>query len=306
MDLFDLHCDTPIEIYRGGDFLSGYPHITKEKLSGIGRYRQLAAFCCPHDLSDAEGFDLFFRVADTFRKAASEAGFSVSPDGDPGNGNFVLTVEDARILDGDIKNLEPLLDAGVGLVTPLWGGLTCVGGAHDTDGGLTEFGKELVRELARRGIPADVSHASEKSAGEILAILADFGVPPVATHSNAYSVCPHSRNLRDGQIEIIREADGLVGVSLCPRHVRADGKCTADDVAEHILYYLEKLGPRRVALGCDFDGIGSTPSDIGNVSEIGNLRDALIRRGVDEKTADAVFYGNAEGYFAKIRKGRKK
>ena len=302
MNLFDLHCDTPIEIYRGGDFIAGYPHITKEKLSRVGRYRQLAAFCCPHDLGDAEGFELFFRIAGTFREAAAKAGYTVSADGDPGGGNFTLTVEDARILDGDIRRLDALLDAGVGLVTPLWGGTTCIGGAHDTDEGLTPFGKEIVREHARRGIPVDVSHASVKSADEIFGVLADEGVPPIATHSNAYSLCRHSRNLRDGQIKIIREAGGLVGVSLCPHHLCESGETTSEDAARHILYYLENLGPRAVALGCDFDGIGSTPTDIRNVSEIGNLRDTLARLGVDDKTVNAVFFENAAEYFAKVRK----
>ncbi len=302
MDLFDLHCDTPIEVYRGGDFVSGYPHITKEKLSGVGRYRQLAAFCCPHGLGDAEGFELFFRVAETFRRAAANAGYTVSSDGDPENGNFTLTVEDARILDGDIKKIDALLAAGVGLVTPLWGGTTCVGGAHNTDEGLTPFGKEAVKELARRGIPVDVSHASVKSADEIFEILADEGVPPIATHSNAYSLCPHSRNLRDEQIKIIRDAGGLVGVSLFPPHLLADGTPTSEDAARHIIYYLENLGPRAVALGCDFDGIGSTPRDLKNVSEIGNLWDALTRLGVDGATVNAVFFENAAEYFAKIRK----
>ncbi|MBR3423353.1 MAG: membrane dipeptidase, partial [Clostridia bacterium] len=283
-------------------FLTGDLHVTKEKLSGVGRYRQLAAFCCPHGLGDADGFRLFFRVAETFRKAAAEAGYAVSPDGDPENGNFTLTVEDARILNGDPRDLGALIAAGVGLLTPLWGGTTCIGGAHDTDAGLTPFGKEAVRECARRGIPVDVSHASVRSADAIFEILADEGMPPIATHSNAYSVCRHSRNLRDGQIDIIREAGGLVGVSLCPRHLTEDGAPTSEDAARHILYYLEKLGSRGVALGCDFDGIGSTPTDIRNVAEIGNLRDALTRLGVDGATVNAVFYENAAEYFAKIRK----
>ena len=302
MDLFDLHCDTPLEVFMRGGFLTGDLHVTKEKLSGVGRYRQLAAFCCPHDLGDAEGFELFFRVAEAFGKTAAEAGYTVSPDGDPENGNFTLTVEDARILDGDIKKIDALLAAGVGVVTPLWGGTTCVGGAHDTDGGLTPFGKEAVRELARRGIPVDVSHASVKSADGIFGILADEGVPPIATHSNAYSLCPHSRNLRDEQIKIIRDAGGLVGVSLFPPHLLADGVPTSEDAARHIIYYLEKLGPRGIALGCDFDGIGSTPSDIKNVSEIGNLRKTLTALGVGEEAVNAVFFENAAEYFAKIRK----
>lgn len=306
MDLFDLHCDTPLEVFRnGGNFISGYTQITKDKLSGIDRYRQLAAFCSPDDLDDPAGFDLFFRVAETFRHAASEAGYTVSRDGDPENGNFTLTVEDARILGGNIRNLDALLDAGVGLITPLWGGSTCIGGAHDTNEGLTPFGKEVVRECARRGIPTDVSHASEKSADEIFGILAKEGMVPIATHSNAYSICPHSRNLRDEQIRTIKEAGGIVGVSLFPPHLCESGSATTDDAARHIIYYLENLGERGVALGCDFDGISSTPADIENVSGIGKLKDVLKRLGIGETTLNAVFYENAADYFKRIRKGSK-
>ena len=91
-------------------------------------------------------------------------------------------------------------------------------------------------------------------------------------------------------------------MSLYPPHLLSHGSASSDDAARHILYYLEKLGPRAVALGCDFDGIGSTPRDIRNVSEIGNLRGALTKLGVDEQTVNSVFYENAAGYFDKIRK----
>lgn len=298
MDLFDLHCDTPLELYRldGGEREGGL-HITKDAAALFGRYRQLAAFCAPPGMSDGDGYSLFFRVAENFRKKASAAGFTVGPFGE----NFTLTVEDARILGGDISRLDALIGAGVSLVTPLWGGTTCIGGAHDTDGGLTEFGRAVVEKLAAARIPVDVSHASVRSADEITDILGSYGMPPIATHSNAYALCPHTRNLRDGQLERIGRAGGLVGVSLYPPHLSSDPTgCTAEDAARHIEYYAEKLGPRSVALGCDFDGIGSTPKDIKNLSELPRLYELLLRRGMDEETVKDVFSGNAERFFERI------
>ncbi|MBQ7669305.1 MAG: membrane dipeptidase [Clostridia bacterium] len=306
MKLFDLHCDTPLRYYLGGGSLrSGELHITKDKLKDVTEYRQLAAFCVPERMSDEDGFACFFRTADAFRRGAEEIGFTVGATGDPLTANFTLTVEDARILGGDAGRLDALLRAGVGLVTPLWGGSTCIGGAHDTDEGLTPFGKDVVTALASRGVPVDVSHASRKSTAQIAAILSSYGMPVTATHSNAYSVFPHTRNLTDGELDIIRESGGIVGVSLYPRHLAADAESvTSEDVVRHIMYYLEKLGEDKVALGCDFDGIGIAPRDIGDVSKLGVLRGALLSRGVREETVDGVFFGNARSYFEKIRKMR--
>ena len=65
MDLFDLHCDTPTALVRwDGDFRSGSCNVTADKLSYVGRYGQLAAFCVPHDMSDDEGYGFFFRTAE--------------------------------------------------------------------------------------------------------------------------------------------------------------------------------------------------------------------------------------------------
>ena len=304
MKLFDLHCDTPLEVYlRRENFSRGDLHVTADKLAAFEKYRQFAAFCAPYGMSDGEAYGLFFRVAEDFREKAFSCGFTVARSLNDKNANFYLTVEDARILGGDERKLCALFDAGVSLVTPLWGGSTCIGGAHDTDEGLTPFGEDIVEKCAEAGVPVDISHASPESADRIMTILAKHGMPPVATHSNAYSLCPHTRNLTDAQIEAIRDAGGLVGVSLYPPHLceRPESGCTADDAARHIIYYLEKLGPDSVALGCDFDGIGSTPADLRNVSELPNLKDALTRRGVCENIIDKVFYENAQAFFDNVR-----
>lgn len=302
MKLFDLHCDTPLEAYRRSAGLrDGDLHVTAEKLSSFTEYRQLAAYCAPYGMTDDDAYGLFFRVADNFRKTAAERGYAVARSLSDESCNFYLTVEDARILGGDPSRIDALRESGVVLVTPLWGGRSCVGGAHDTNEGLTPFGEEAVRRCAEAGILVDISHASERSVDRITDILAEYGIPPIATHSNAYALCPHSRNLKDERLSAIKDAGGIVGVSLYPPHLCRDpGEgCTSEDAARHIVFYLEKLGEDSVALGCDFDGIGSTPSDIRDVSELINLRRTLLRLGVSEKVCEKVFFDNADRYFKK-------
>ena len=300
MDLFDLHCDTPLELLRGdNDFSSGGLHITGEKLSQVARYGQLAAFCVPQDMSDGDGFRYFFKVAEYFRRAAGECGFDLFPDGEIGKKQFILTVEDLRIIGDDTTRIESLYRAGVRLVTPLWGGETRIGGSHESDGGLTDFGREAVREAIRLGMVPDVSHASPRSADDILDLAAEAGVPAIASHSNSREICDHTRNLTDGQLKAIAASGGIVGVSLYPPHLVADPSkgCTSEDVCRHIMHYIDVIGEDRVCLGCDFDGIGTTPSDLPDVSAMPRLRDALLGHGFGENTVQKIFYENAAGFF---------
>ena len=300
MDLFDLHCDTPLELLRRDDgFSSGGLHITGEKLSQVARYGQLAAFCVPQDMGDDDGFRYFFEVAENFRRAAEECGFDLFPDGEIGKRQFILTVEDLRIIENDLSRIGGLYRAGVRLVTPLWGGRTQIGGSHESDAGLTDFGREAVREAIRLGMVPDVSHASPRSADDILSLAAEAGVPAVASHSNSREICDHTRNLTDAQARAVAASGGIVGVSLYPPHLVADPSagCTSEDVCRHIMHYIDVIGEDRVCLGCDFDGIGTTPSDLPDVSALPRLRDALLGHELTEKTVQKIFYENAAGFF---------
>ena len=76
-------------------------------------------------------------------------------------------------------------------------------------GGLTPLGREVVAELERLGIMIDVSHLSEPSFWDLLEVARG---PVVATHANAFALCPHRRNLRDDQIRAVADSGGFVGV----------------------------------------------------------------------------------------------
>ncbi len=301
MDLFDLHCDTPLELLRGdNDFSSGGCHITRDKLARVEKYGQLAAFCVPQSMSDGDGYRYFFEVAENFRRAAEKFGFYIFPDGGIGEKQFILTVEDLRIIENDLSRIGELYRAGVRLVTPLWGGRTQIGGSHESDEGLTDFGREAVREAIRLGMVPDVSHASPRSADDVLDLAAKAGVPAIASHSNSREICGHTRNITDSQLKAIADSGGIVGVSLYPPHLVADPSkgCASEDVCRHIIHYIDVIGEDKVCLGCDFDGIGTTPSDLPDVSAMPRLRDALLAQGLREKTIQKIFYDNAAGFFS--------
>ena len=154
--------------------------------------------------------------------------------------------------------------------------------APDTGAGLTDAGRDLVRECNRLGVLIDLSHMNEKGFWEI-ARLSD--APLVATHSNVHVLCPAPRNLTDRQLDAIRDSDGMVGVNFAVGFLREDGGESEDTpletVVRHVDYLVERVGIDRVGFGSDFDG-AKVPEGIGDVSGLPNLLAALRTAGYDD------------------------
>ena len=119
--------------------------------------------------------------------------------------------------------------------------------------------------------------------------------PLVATHSNAYEICPHARNLTDRQLSQIAESDGMVGINLASGFLRPDGMMKSDfplDVLlRHLDHLIKFLGEDRVGLGTDFDG-ALVPQEIGDCAGLPNLRAALANHGVDAALMTKFTHGN--------------
>ena len=165
-------------------------------------------------------------------------------------------------------------------------------GSPDTGPGLTDAGKELVRECNRLGILVDLSHLNERGFWDVAAIT---DAPLVATHSNAHALCASTRNLTDRQLDAIRDSDGMVGVNFAVAFLREDGRESANTplgtVVRHVDYLVEKLGIERVGFGSDFDG-ARVPIGIGDVSGLPNLMEALGDHGYDEPALKKLAHEN--------------
>ena len=152
----------------------------------------------------------------------------------------------------------------------------------DTGPGLTDAGRELVRECNRLGVLIDLSHLNENGFWDV----AGFSEAPlVATHSNAHALCFSSRNLTDRQLDAVGDSDGMVGVNFAVSFLREDGHDDADTpletVARHVDYLVDRVGIDRVGFGSDFDG-AKVPRAIGDASGLPNLLAALRERGYGE------------------------
>jgi len=204
----------------------------------------------------------------------------------------VLHFEGAENIGPDPSALGELYDMGLRSLGLVWSRPNAY--AHgvpfqfpaspDTGPGLTDAGKELVRECNRLGVLVDLSHLNEKGFWDAAETT---DAPLVATHSNAHALCSASRNLTDRQLDAIRDSDGMVGVNFAVAFLREDGREVVDTpletVAHHVDYLVERLGMDHVGFGSDFDG-AKMPRELGDVSGLPKLLGVLRERG----------YGDAE------------
>ncbi|MBI3498312.1 MAG: membrane dipeptidase [Proteobacteria bacterium] len=121
------------------------------------------------------------------------------------------------------------------------------GGCHDEDIGLTEFGRQVVREMNRVGMVVDCSHCSYKTSMEAIGL---SEAPVIYSHANARKLCDHERNIWDDQIKACAATGGVIGVTGVGRFLGPDGP-TVEHLAQHIDYMVELVGPDHVGFGMD-------------------------------------------------------
>ncbi|MGR3321196.1 MAG: dipeptidase [Pseudooceanicola sp.] len=212
----------------------------------------------------------------------------------------VIHIEGAEAIGPDIAELEGFHARGLRSLGPVWSRPTIFGegvpfrypSTGDIGGGLTDAGKRLVAECNRLRIMIDLSHLNEKGMDDVAAL---SDAPLVATHSNAYEVCPHARNLTDRQLRQIAESDGMVGINLASGFLRPDGQMKSDFELDVLLRHLDHLisvvGEDRVGLGSDFDG-ALVPKDIRDCAGLPALRKVMVDHGIGSDLMTKLAHGN--------------
>ncbi|MBR6782704.1 MAG: membrane dipeptidase [Clostridia bacterium] len=304
LSLFDGHCDTAYELYRRGVHLADNNccHISLEKAAFYGQYAQFYAIWSDRHLDDEACWEQFLKIAANFHAEIHSSSDRVAQVTSPvelkdavANGNHaaILAVEDARLTAGKLERLDHMKALGVKYLTLLWGGDTCVGGSHDTENGLTAYGKDLAKRCFELGIIPDVSHASEASVDDLISIAHECRKPFIASHSNAYGLFGHTRNLRDRHFTAIKELGGIVGVSLCPSHLTDDSlrPATAEDVFSHVDYYLSLGGENIIGFGADWDGT-DLPADLSGVHDLTKVAEIMAKHNYTEDLIYKIYWKN--------------
>lgn len=308
--LFDLHCDTAYRMCKENQPLkTNSLHIALDKASVFSKYAQIAAIWSDSDLSDDDAYAAFWRILNNFKqeieknrqRAAICRSFDEFSHLPEHFSAFFLAIEDARILSSNVERIREVYDAGIRFISMNWMGENALGGGYDTNSPLTHLGRTLVHLALDLGMILDISHSSSKVVDEISEMAASMKRPIIATHSNANSVAVHPRNLTDQQFAKVRESGGVVGISLARSHLCGKGNYTSTiaDIIDHIEYYLSLDGQHSVCLGCDFDGIETTPTEIQNIGELYRLADALSARNFSDELINSIFYQNAYNFIKK-------
>lgn len=305
----DLHCDTLLDLQAGRRAFaarSSQGHIDLPRLSEGGVDVQVFAVYVAPPMAH-RGPQRARELIEAF-KAAMKANAShivhvttaAELDRAQRGGKIaaVLSIENGDALGGDIRALDVLYGQGVRMLGLTWNPSNALGdGALGRQhGGLTEFGRAVLRRMEELGIVVDVSHLSEAAFWD--AMRATRG-PVIASHSNAAALHMHPRNLTDRQLRAIAERGGVVGVNFYAGFL---GAATLERVLDHIDHMVKVMGADHVALGSDYDGIPQAPLGLEDVSKLPNLTAGLQRRGYSKEQIHKILGGNAVRVFREVWK----
>lgn len=303
MHIIDLHCDT---LYKA--VMNNMPLDAKENEVLFEPDRadcklQCYAIWLPDNFSGEKAEQTVFAAAGKLREECDRLGIRLLHQGDDIHNQFaanrntaILTIENGSALNGKIENVQRFSDMGVKMMTLTWNAHNRIGDGADVKSskGITAFGCSVLQEMERTGIIVDVSHASEKLFYDVAE---NTQRPFVASHSNAYSITRHRRNLTDEQFKVFVQRNGLVGINFHNAFLNdAPDKANINDIIRHIEHFLALGGEDCLCFGSDFDG-GTLPKDIKNSRIYNKIYEMCLKQGYSDTLIRKIFYKNALKFF---------
>lgn len=217
-------------------------------------------------------------------------------------------MENGAPIQGDLSRVQFYHDKGIRYITLTHSKSNHISDSsydenHQWEGGLSSFGKELIREMNKVGIMVDISHVSDKAFYESIEI---SEVPVIASHSSLRHFTPgFERNVSDDMLVKLASKGGVISINfgssfltkkaLEYRRNREGPYPFADvtDVVDHIDRVVNLVGIDHVGIGSDYDGVGDTlPSNLKDVSTFPNLISELLTRGYTEEDIEKILSGN--------------
>ena len=304
--VFDFHCDTALallgdDLNQAGSLRKNNGHIDLERAGQLGGYAQ--CFACfttdiPELLQGISPIVLFERELATIQREVDKnsdlisiaySAEEIEENRALGKMSAILTLEGTAGIDYNPGLLEDLWAIGFRVSSLGWNEKNPLTGSNVTGGGLTDLGREYVKEAQKLGMRIDVSHISDEGFWDIMKITE---APILATHSNSRAVHNHSRNLTDDMFRAIRETGGVAGYNTC-RDFTGENP-DLDTICDHILHFME-LDPegKHIALGGDLDGVETMPDGFDGVQSYPALARHLLNRGLTEQNVMDIFWNNA-------------
>lgn len=291
MNFFDLHCDTVSKCFSKikKSMLKNKYHIDIERgKSTFEKWFQTFAFWMPDTVNFDKAYDLFLKQYEYMKKFELPI-YSGSFDSDF---KAVLMVEGGLLLGKDISRVDELKNKNIKILTLTWNNENPIASGALSTGGLKPFGKQVIGELEKRNIVVDVSHLNEESFWDVAKIAKK---PFIATHSNAYDVCSHVRNIKADQIQEIKNVGGIIGLNFYKLFLENNCKNGVNALTKHIDYFLKQKCEDVLAIGSDFDG-ADMPDDIKDITYVPTIKQH-ISKCFGEDVANKIMFENAKRFF---------
>jgi membrane dipeptidase len=304
--VFDLHCDTALALLGDdcknvGSLRKNEYHIDLERAKALSGYAQcFACFTTPmmEEWYGISPITIFERELATIQREVFEnsdliclacSAAQIEKNRIEGKMSAILTLEGPAGISYDPERLQDLYRIGFRMTTLTWNEKNPLAGSHQTGGGLTDQGRDFVKEAQRLGMIIDVSHISDEGFWDFLEVT---NAPVVASHSNSRSFCGHSRNLTDDMFRAICQTGGVAGFNQYADFVGENP--TLDTVCDHILHLLEMdCDCRHMALGADLDGCDTLSAGFDGIQSYPALATRLLARGVTDEMVRNLFWNNA-------------
>ncbi|XP_078103447.1 dipeptidase 1 [Sander vitreus] len=209
----------------------------------------------------------------------------------------LIGVEGGHSLDSSLGTLRTMYQLGVRYLTLThscntpWADnwLVDTGSEPSQHNGLSPFGKQLIVEMNRLGMLIDLAHVTVAVMNQVLNM---SKAPVIFSHSSAYSVCPHKRNVPDDVLKRVKTTGGIVMVNFYNDYVTCSSTATVSDVADHFDHIKKVAGAGIVGFGGDYDGVTRLPEGLEDVSKVPKVVAELLRRGWTDQEVKAALGDN--------------
>jgi membrane dipeptidase len=204
----------------------------------------------------------------------------------------LIGIEGGHQIDSSLAVLRQYYDLGVRYMTLThvchtpWADSCAPEPVHD---GLTDLGKDIVKEMNLLGMMVDISHVSHKVMQDVVQL---SKAPLFASHSSAFALCPTTRNMPDEILEAMKVKDGVIMINFWPALISCSHTSTIDQVLDHIDHVRKVAGYQHVGFGGDFDGITEKTTGMEDVSSYPVLIHGMIKRGYSDDEITSIMGGN--------------
>lgn len=305
----DSHCDTPMffdqEVnleHRDPKLLVDFPKMREGHLDVSTMVAYLPQGDCTPEASEAATAQAFKTLAEIEQRVAHAPGVVLAQHPAQlyrnkleGKLSVMRGIENGYAIGKDLQNVEKFARMGVVYIT------LCHNGDNDIcdsarrssqrHGGLSAFGRDVVREMNRCGLMVDLSHAAETSFYDALQCST---TPIVCSHASSRAMCNHPRNLTDDQLRALAQAGGVAQVTLYHGFLRLEEEgipATVTDGVRHLMHMIDVAGIDHVGIGTDFDGDGGVPG-CACASELINFTRLLLAEGLTIHDLQKIWGGN--------------